>query len=327
MSRRLESGTRFAGYLIVSVLGEGGGGVVYRAERPGGGPCALKVIGGPAGEDPGFATRFEREARYVSQLRHPSIIELYESGRAEDGTAFQAMQYVEGADLGARIVRGVLDAATAVFVLDQIAGALDAAHAAGVIHRDVKPGNILLEDDGWPRSRAYLTDFGFAKNPTRDSVALTQQGWFVGTTGYTAPEEILAQERDYRVDVYSLACVMYECFVGRPPFLRASAVEMLKAHVTDPRPVVTELRPDLPPALDEVIARGMAIAAVQRYSSCSALIEAARAALGTPGEVAAGTSTEVALGASAPAAEAVRPSDQPTLVRPVRPPPPSSRRP
>ena len=202
-------GAEIAGYQVKSVLGEGGMGTVYLAERPIGGVCALKVLSTRLADDPSYATRFKREAQYAEALDHPHILELYDAGEAPDGTPYLAMQYVRGADLAVLLARdGPLGLAVALSILEQVADALDCAHAQGLVHRDVKPGNIIVAADGGAAPYAYLTDFGLSKNPDADSIALTKQGQFVGTTAYTAPEEILAKPRDHRVDVYSLGCVL-----------------------------------------------------------------------------------------------------------------------
>ena len=203
------------------------------------------------------------------------------------------MQYVEGPDLRALLEReGPLDLGVAVTILAQIADALDCAHAKGLVHRDVKPGNIIVAEtpDG---PHAYLTDFGLAKNPTEDSVALTAQGQLIGTMPYTAPEEILAQPRDHRVDVYSLACVLYEALVGVPPFVREREIDLLYAHIGDPRPSASATRPELPAGIDEVIAKGMSIAPEERYASCTELITAARGLVPTQAAVDAPAAVDV----------------------------------
>jgi serine/threonine-protein kinase len=273
-------GGELAGYRIQSVLGKGGMGIVYLAERPQGGLCALKVLSSQLGVDPSFAARFKREAEYADALDHSHILELYEAGETSGGTLFFAMQYVSGADLGVLLARdGVLDLALALSIMGQVGDALDCAHAKGLIHRDVKPGNIIVAIDRVGGPYAYLSDFGLSKNPSEDSVALTRQGQFIGTAAYTAPEEILAQPRDHLLDVYSLGCVLYEALVGVPPFLRDRDLDVLYAHIGDPRPNVTDHRADLPPEIDAVIAKAMAISPADRFSSCAEFIAAACALL------------------------------------------------
>jgi serine/threonine-protein kinase len=271
-----------AGYRIRSVLGEGAMGTVYLAERPDGGLCALKVLTRRPADDVSAAARFKREAQYAEALENPYILELYEAGEAPDGTLYLAMQYVPGEDLGAVLARvGPMDLAEALAILGQVGNALDAAHSGGLIHRDVKPGNIIVATERGPGPYAYLTDFGLSKNPEADSIALTKQGQFVGTTAYTAPEEILGQPRDHRVDIYSLGCVLFEAVVGEPPFLRDRELDVMYAHIGDPRPRPSQRRPQLPPELDAVIAKAMATSPDERYASCADLIAAAGALLPT----------------------------------------------
>ena len=245
-----------------------------------GGVCALKVLSKElVGEDPAFATRFKREVQYAEALNHPHVLEVYDSGDTPDGSLFFAMQYVDGPDLSELLRATVpLSLAQAVTILGQIADALDAAHASGLVHRDVNPRNIIVASDP-SGPHAYLTDFGLGKHRQQDSIALTRAGQMVGTLPYAAPEEILAQERDYRVDVYSLGCVLYQALVGAPPFVRERDIDVLYAHIGDPRPSASEARPDLPPGIDEVIAKAMAISAAERYASCGELMGAARAVL------------------------------------------------
>jgi Protein kinase domain/FHA domain len=280
MDDLLGTGSEIAGYRVKSVLGEGGTGRVYVAERPEGGLCALKVLTRPLTEDLSTGARFKREAQYAKALDHPHILELYEAGETSDGTMYLAMQYVPGEDLGAMLAHeGAIDLPQALAILGQIGSALDAAHASGLIHRDVKPGNIIVAADHGAEPHAYLTDFGLSKNPEADSIALTKQGQFVGTTAYTAPEEILAQPRDHRVDIYSLGCVLFEAVVGEPPFVRDQELDVLYAHIGDPRPQASDRRPDLPLEIDAVIAKAMAVSPEDRYSSCAEFIAAATALL------------------------------------------------
>jgi serine/threonine-protein kinase len=288
----LESGSELAGYRIRSVLGEGGMGIVYLAEQPQGGLCALKLLSDTHRSDSSVTARFRREAEYANALDHPHILELYDSGETSDGALFIAMQYVAGVDL-AELLRsdGVLSMTQTVSILGQVAGALDCAHASGLIHRDVKPGNIIIDKAG-EDLHAYLSDFGLSKNPSQDSVALTQQGQLIGTMAYAAPEEILAHPRDHRVDVYSLACVLYEALVGTPPFQRDTDLDVLYAHVGDPRPSLTDRRGDLPSGIDDIVAKGMAISPDDRHETCGEFI-AAIAAL-VPAEPSAAEGVTVA---------------------------------
>ena len=254
--------------------------------------------------------------QYAEALDHPHVLELYEAGETPDGTLFYAMQYVDGPDLGLLLRRdGPMSLEQAVSILGQIAGALDCAHANGLVHRDVKPGNIIVASNP-DRPHAYLTDFGLSKNPGMDSVALTRMGQLIGTLAYTAPEEILATEpRGHLVDVYSLGCVLYEALTGAPPFVRDREIDVLYAHVGDPRPRATAARSDLPAGIDDVIAKAMAISASERYPSCDELITAARAlSVVAPAASAAPDATATEPAVEAAVERVVTPSDALGLV-------------
>ena len=299
MDGRAEPDSEIAGYRIQSVLGEGGMGIVYLAERSQGTLCALKVLSVRAGADPSFATRFKREAEYAESLDHPAILELYDVGEAPDGMLFFAMQYVPGADLRVLLARdGPMGLEEALSILGPIGDALDCAHAQGLIHRDVKPGNIIVAQDRGPGPFVYLTDFGLAKNPSEDSVQLTGQGQFIGTIAYTAPEEILAQPRDHLVDIYSLGCVLYEMLVGEPPFVRDRDLDVMYAHIGDPRPNATDRQPDLPPGIDAVIVKAIAISPEDRYKSCAEFTAAAGALLPERSAAAPGGAVDIVPSAS-----------------------------
>src|SRR4051794_948927 len=187
----LAAGATIGGHRLLGQIGQGGMGVVYLAENETTGRrCALKLLPSELASKAGFRERFAREARYASAIRHPNIVEVYDAGE-QDGTLWIAMQYVEGTDLHTLLDREArLDPARAMGILGQAASALDAAHAVGVLHRDVKPGNVLVAPPAEPGApeRAYLTDFGLSKNVDSDSLALTAKGEFVGTIDYTAPE-------------------------------------------------------------------------------------------------------------------------------------------
>jgi serine/threonine-protein kinase len=277
----ISAGTEIGGYRIVNLLGQGGMGVVYLADNVRTGQrVALKLLTPDLARASGFRERFIREAGYARSLHHPNVIEVYDAGE-QDGVLYIAMQYVEGQDLKAVLSReGRLDARRAVGILGQVASALDAAHSTGLMHRDIKPGNVMIAA-GQPE-HCYLTDFGLSKNPSADSISLTAQGEFVGTIDYTAPELVLGKGADSRLDVYSLGCLFYECLTGQPPFPKERDVEVLYAHIQDPPPRVSAARPDLPPALDDVIVKAMAKKPEDRFPTCSAFIDAARTIVGEP---------------------------------------------
>jgi hypothetical protein len=210
-----------------------------------------------------------------------------------------AQDAVEGTDLKALLERdGALDTGRAVALLSQLADALDAVHDAGLIHRDVKPANVLIAP-GPGGDHVFLTDFGLGKDPNRDSRALTAPGEVVGTQSYTAPEQVLGKPVGPAADIYALGCVLYECLTGEPPFGHNTFVELLEAHVESPPPMVSERRPDLSPAIDAVVARALAKAPAERYGRASELMAAARDALGVAAEPAVEPPAELRLVATA----------------------------
>ena len=277
----MEVGGEIGGYAVKDRLGEGGMGTVFLAEqRETGQLVALKILQAELAQDPEFRRRFERESQYASSLNHPNITRLIEFGEA-DGVEFMAMEYVPGHDLTAELAAGRLATGRTLEILEQVASALDAVHSSGLFHRDVKPANILVNDDeGTSAPRCWLTDFGLSKHPSQDSSPLTNAGFFVGTCQYVAPEQILAdRDLDHRVDVYSLGCVLYECLAGDPPFMRPREEQVLYAHIQDPAPKLSQVRSDLPAEVDAVLDRALAKKPEERYDSCGELMAAARAVL------------------------------------------------
>jgi serine/threonine protein kinase len=271
-------GTDLGPYRIERVLGRGGMGVVYLAEqRELGRKVALKLLPDELAQDADFRARFERESRLAAAIDHPNIIPLYEAGEIE-GTAFLAMRFVDGVDLASRLAGGPLDPTEAVVILAQVAGALDAAHARGLVHRDVKPGNVLVDQTA-QGEHAYLTDFGLTKQTGTES-GLTRMGSFMGTPAYMAPEQIEGQDVDGRADQYSLACMAFELLTGQVPFQRDQEFAVAMAHVRDRPPTATSLRPELPGAVDAVFAQAMAKDREARYPTCSAFVDDLRTALG-----------------------------------------------
>jgi serine/threonine-protein kinase len=277
MASRTRIGTQVAGFRIESVLGRGGMSVVYVAEQVRlGRKVALKVLTTELAWDEQFRERFVRESQIAAAIDHPNIIPIYDAGE-DDGLLYIAMRFVQGPDLKDVLKRGSLGVGRTIFLVEQIASALDAAHAHSLVHRDVKPGNILLEES---TDHAYLTDFGVAKQTT--ARGLTSTGHFLGTVEYAAPEQIEGGLVDARTDVYALGCVLYECLTSSPPFAHGTEHAVLHAHLVDPPPSVTRLRPELPHAFDGVIATALAKDPAERYSSCGDLVHAARnAASGT----------------------------------------------
>jgi YVTN family beta-propeller protein len=304
-------GDEFAGYRLRSVLGRGGMSVVFQAEHPRlGNVVAIKVLAPELASDDIFRTRFLEESRIAASMNHPNVIPIHDMG-ASDGLLYIVMRYVSGTDLRQMIKkRGRLQPEVAVFLLSQAARALDAAHAKGLVHRDVKPGNLLVErsnDDDDP-DHLYLADFGITKR-VMTHTGLTSTGQFLGTVDYVAPEQIrgpAAAGLAGMADQYSLGCVLYECLTGRVPFEKDMIPAIIWAHVEELPTQPTLLRPDLPPAVDEVFARVLAKQPGDRYRNCREFMDAARTALGdratpppqrhAPGSY---TPTEVGLGATA----------------------------
>src|SRR5665213_1195578 len=276
--RALEPTAIIAGYRIEEVLGRGGMGVVYRATQLAlGREVAIKLIATERSDDPVFRERFTSESRIAASIEHANVIPVYEAGE-DDGLLFIAMRLVEGLDLGQLLARlGPLPPERAVRVTAQVAGALDAAHARGLVHRDVKPANVLVTAD--QPEHAYLTDFGVAKY-AGELTRITRADQWVGTLDYLAPEQIRGEQLDARADIYALTGVLYHCLTGETPFQRDSEAAMMWAHVSAPTPSARRVRPDLPEELDEVIARGMAKNPSDRYASAGDLARAAALALG-----------------------------------------------
>lgn len=268
----LEIGSEIEGYRIERLIGRGGMGEVYEATQLGlGRKVAFKVLHTRLGQDRAFRERFRREGQLQAGLEHPNVVTVYEAGELE-GELFLAMRLVAGATLKQLIVSAELDAARALRVLQPIASALDAAHARGLVHRDVKPQNILVADQDHP----FLADFGLTRGT--DETGLTRSGQFVGTVDYISPEQVRGEPAVSASDVYAFAGVLYECLSGSVPYPRPSDAAVLYAHVNDDPPRVCATRPDLPDGIDRVIARGMA-KEPERRPSATELIAAAAAEL------------------------------------------------
>jgi CheY-like chemotaxis protein/predicted Ser/Thr protein kinase len=275
-------GTEIAGYRIEERIGRGGMGVVYRAQHMNlQRRAAIKIIAPEFAETKGFRSRFIREARIAAALQHPNIVTVYDAGQSGQ-TLYIAMQFIRGSDL-AKILNeeGRLRPYRAIDVCRQVASALDAAHGMALIHRDVKPGNVLIEG-----RRAYLTDFGLTKRSGGSKSGLTQAGELVGTIHYVAPEQIEAGDVDARTDVYSLACLLFHCLTGHVPFERDTDVAVIYAHLSETPPKLTDLRPELPAGLDAVISKGLDKSPDRRFQSCSDLMSAARVVIDAAGPLA-----------------------------------------
>jgi len=291
-------GARIAGYQIQELLGRGGMAVVYRAadvrlDRQ----VALKVLAPELTKDSGFRQRFIRESRAGASVDHPNIIPVFEAGEAE-GVLFIAMRFVAGRDVRALLEReGPLPPVRAVSIATQIASALDTAHARGLVHRDVKPANMLLGTvgSGTTPDHVYLSDFGLSKI-SASAVSLTGTGQFLGTIDYMSPEQVEGRQIDGRTDQYALACATFEMLTGRPPFQRDQDLAVMWAQVSAPPPSASELRRELPAAVDPVIAKALAKAPEHRHASCLEFAAAlgAACALSTRGQGGRPPPTELA---------------------------------
>jgi serine/threonine-protein kinase len=271
-------GWQFGHYRMDELIARGGMGEVHRAyDTQHDRIVAVKLLGGHVAADDDYRQRFVREARAAARLREPHVIPIHAYGEI-DGRLYLDMRLVEGEDLSATLARGPLNPAAAVDMVSQIASALDAAHAEDLVHRDVKPSNVLVSPGGF----AYLVDFGIARSlaPNAD---ITGTGIPIGTVAYMAPERFAPHGRvDHRVDVYSLACVLFQCLTGARPFRGENPLALMHAHLNEAPTLPTEYRPDLPPAFDQVIAAGMAKRPEDRFESAGALAAAARQALTQP---------------------------------------------
>ncbi|MDX6336670.1 MAG: hypothetical protein QOG05_4010 [Streptosporangiaceae bacterium] len=275
-------GSRLAGYRLDEQIGRGGMAVVYRAwdnrlDRP----VAIKVLSPELARDEAFRQRFIRESRTAAAVDHPNIIPIFEAGEA-NGVLFIAMRFVQGPNVQSLVeTGGPLTVARACHIITQVAAALEAAHSHGLVHRDVKPGNILLDAAGggdYP-GHAYLCDFGLSKRALSVS-ALTSTGQFLGTLDYIAPEQIEARAVDGRTDEYALACSAFTMLTGQPPFVRDESVAVMWAQISAAPPELTSRRPHLPAAADEVIAKALAKIPTDRYATCPEFALALRRACG-----------------------------------------------
>ncbi len=283
----LEPGDQIAGYEILEQIGRGGMAVVYRAlDLRLGRTIALKVLAPELGEDQAFRQRFIRESRAAAGVDHPHIIPVFEAGESA-GVLFIAMRYVSGGDVRLLIeAEGRLSPSRVAEITRQAASALDAAHAHGLVHRDVKPGNMLLgQASSSGHDHVYLSDFGLSKDSLNPQT-LTSTGQFFGTLDYVSPEQIQGHPVDGRADQYALACTVVEMLTGTPPFEQSDTMALMWAQLHAAPPRLTERRPELPPVVDQVLARALAKSAASRYPSCRAFAEALTAACAAVADVA-----------------------------------------
>ena len=277
-----RQGSLLAGYKLEAQIGAGGMAVVFRArdERLGR-LVALKILAPALTADSAFRRRFIAESRAAAAADDPNIIPIYEAGEA-DGVLFIAMRFVRGGDLRQVLDQeGALPAARAAEFISAVASALDSAHGAGLVHRDVKPANILVEVRPGRPDHVYLSDFGVSKG-AMSSAGLTGTGQFLGTADYSAPEQIQGLAVDGRADQYALACVAFQLLTGRAPFERDQGMAVLMAHLSEPPPLLSSRRPDLLGPADQVLARGMAKVPEKRYGSCQEFADTLRDTLGLP---------------------------------------------
>ncbi|MEZ0096146.1 serine/threonine-protein kinase [Streptacidiphilus sp. EB129] len=272
------TGRRIAGYRLEREIGRGGMAVVYLAEDLAlGRKVAVKLLAPELARNDVFRERFTHESRAAAAIDHPHIVPVFEAGEAE-GVLYIAMRYVQGLDLRALLDRkGPLSLRQTCRIAGQVASALDAAHAHDLVHRDVKPGNILVAEgtDSDHPEHVYLTDFGLTKK-SLSLTGFTTMGQFVGTVDYVAPEQISGLPVDGRCDTYSLGCVVFEALTGAPPFRTEEDFAQLWAHLHEPVPAVSGRREGLPPTLDPVLAKALAKSPEDRYPSCLAFVSALR---------------------------------------------------
>jgi serine/threonine-protein kinase len=292
-------GTAFGKYNLVSLLGKGGMGEVYEAyDTDKNRTVALKILADGLSNDPTFRTRFQRESRAAAILQEPHVVPIHDWGEI-DGRLYIEMRLVRGQTLDELIAKGPLEPSRAVAIVGQISEALDAAHAEGLTHRDIKPHNIIVTQADF----AYLVDFGIAE--ARGDARLTTAGTPIGTVNYMAPERFSGQETGPAVDVYSLACVLYEALTGDSPFARDSLENLVAAHLVSPPPRPSVVNPRVPVAFDAVIAKGMAKDPDDRYGTAGGLLRAAQRAL------ARGNSTLVMPAGDGPAGLPEVPAERP----------------
>jgi glutamine cyclotransferase len=320
----LATGTVFAGHRIEGVAGKGGMGIVYRATHLAlDHLVALKVISPELASDERFRRRFADESRIAVSIRHPNVVPIHNAGE-EDGRLFVTMDLIEGTDVRHVLHReGPIDPRRAARIISEVASALDAAHSRGLVHRDIKPGNILLEGSG-EQERVFLTDFGLARQVDANT-GVTATGAFVGTLDYVAPEQIRGERVDARADIYALGCVLFELLTGNPPFAaRDDKVAKMYAHLEEDPPSLRVLRPDLPGGLDLALARALAKQPADRFPSAGDFARAVEA--GVEGGATVEAERSVGVGAAAPGPPEVTTTVQRRISEPPTEPAPQPKR-
>jgi serine/threonine-protein kinase len=290
----LAPGEGLGGYVVVRELARGGMGVVYEARDVAlGRPVALKVIAPALAADRVFRERFRRESQLAAQVEHPAVVPVYRAGQ-DRGRLFIAMRFVDGTDLATVLRDGAVSPTRTAVLIEQVASALDAAHARGLVHRDVKPANVLLTHDG---ERAFLSDFGLTIEIAAGT-GVTRTGQWVGTLAYAAPEQVRGGDVDARTDIYALGGVLHHCLTGQVPYPVMHDVDAIAAHLLDPPPRPSAVVPTVPRALDHVVARAMSKDPAARYASAGDMAAAVSAAVA--GRSAPTRERSVATGAAAP---------------------------
>jgi serine/threonine-protein kinase len=268
-------GSQIGDYSVDELLGEGGMGKVYTATGPDGGRVALKLVKDDYARDETFRRRFYREARIAQTVKHPNVVPVLDTGEHE-GLPYMAQGFIPGGSLDDKLKRdGPLDVQTAVRVCTDVAAGLEALWDAGMVHRDVKPANILLDESG----RGYITDFGLAKD-TQGSL-LTLPGQALGSMDYMAPEQIRGEPVTAATDIYALGCVMYECMCGRPPFAEVQGMRILWAHLQDAPPDPRSVRPDIPEEFSRTLLVALEKDAAKRPQTAGEYARMLAAAAGT----------------------------------------------
>ncbi|HEX6777044.1 MAG TPA: protein kinase, partial [Ktedonobacterales bacterium] len=266
-------------YQIQALLGSGGMGQVYRARDPRlDREVAIKVLSATLAQEPGYSVRFQREAKAAAKLNHPNIVPVFDVGE-QGGLMYLVMPLIPGGTLREYLAqRGALPLNEAVSIIEQVAGALQQAHERGMIHRDVKPANILMSAEG----RALLTDFGIVRvaQSNESATPLTRIGAFVGSPEYAAPEMVTGQSADHRVDIYALGIMLYQMLTGRLPFVGSNAMALLVQRVQQEAPAPRSINPAISPAVEAVIMKAMAKTPAARYQSATELVQALKAAAG-----------------------------------------------
>ena len=267
-------------YTIDSQLGEGGMGRVYKAVGGDGQPVALKMVKEEMAGDEVFIKRFKREAEIAQRIQHPNVVAVIDTGEYE-GLPWAAQRFISGGSLEERLDRwGALDLHQVIAIFKQVAGGLDVLHENGLIHRDLKPGNILLDEMGHP----YIADFGLAKDHGHEGTVLTRPGQALGSMDYMAPEQIRGEEVTAATDVYALACMLFELLTGRPPFADKVGMRIMWAHLQDPPPHPSDIKPELPRPVGDALLLGLAKDPAERPQTATEFMRIVELAAGMPPE-------------------------------------------